>query len=219
MERRIITVPPGVLKFTTAEWDIDWRGQGLGDTNQGVSKTVVNALPRWVGSPSVVLTPDMIGHWRGIRAHAQGMVGVYRIQMVDPVVYEDERFLQSLTWSNGQTFSAGKGWAFDPTCAAPEAAARGAEEITISSPERPRVGQIMSHDLWPFAVTWVEVGAADTYRIGVQMPLRSDIAVGDRIKLRGEGLFEATDESMGNPAYGLDRVSRPRLSFREWINR
>ncbi|NRB18058.1 MAG: hypothetical protein HRU33_10960 [Rhodobacteraceae bacterium] len=77
----------------------------------------------------------------------------------------------------------------------------------------------MSHDDWPFVVTWVTLISGDVYELSIQMPLRAAIAVGDLINLRGVGRFEAVDEKAGNPAYDLQRVSKIQLSFREVLTR
>ena len=51
------------------------------------------------------------------------------------------------------------------------------------------------------------------------MPLRAAIPADGLIKMRGEGLFEATDESMGRAIYEPGLSARVGLSFREVLKR
>jgi hypothetical protein len=224
MERPIITVPQGFLRATNFDWDIDWRGQPPSDRTSGVTQTVVNAFPRWVGSPQIYLRGALIGQWKAIRGSAQGRVGIYRVPMCDPVGFALSEAgtvpADGLTYSDGNLFDNDKGFTFNPVCEAVTRADAGAEKVRVSSPTvAPKQGQIMSHDDWPFEVSWVQEVSAGTYDIGVQMPLRSTIYAGDTVNLQGVGRFEAVEEGMGNPSYGSGRVSTPRLQFREVLTR
>lgn len=222
MQREIVTIPPNLLRVLSVDWDIDWRGQSLGDVNSGAGATVYNAFPRWTGSPSIVLAEQEITQWRAIRAQAQGRVGIYRMEMCDPIGFaSSELYPSGVPFSNGEVFSTGVGFAYNPSCQAVNAAVRGATEIRIdvAGHAAPVVGQIMSHDDWPFVVTWVALVSGEVYDLGIQMPLRAAIAADDLINLRGVGRFEVADPRAGNPAYGLQRVSRIQLSFREVLTR
>jgi len=226
MRRPIITVPPGFLRKLSVEWDIDWRGQSLGDNSGGNTQSVFNRFPRWVGSPEVLIGRAEIGRWRAIRAAAQGRAGIYRVSMCDPAIFRDADTGASVPVfgipfsEDNQPFSTGQGFAYEPVCVAASAAAAGATQIRVGDADAPPVvGQIMSHNLWPFAVTSVTELAGGEYEIGVQMPLREAIPAGADIKLRGEGLFEAVEDSMGRHKYGPGYASRVPLSFREVLNR
>jgi len=223
MQRRIITIPPGLLRFLSLDWTIDWRGQSTGQSNAGHSKLVYNAFPIWVGSPQVVLSDAGLAQWRAVNLQAQGRVGLYRIEMRDPIGFRiPGESRKGNAFSNGAFFNTGVGVAFQPFGLAVGAVAAGSEQMRIDvSPTgiAPRQGQIMSHDDWPFAVTWVDHVSGDIYDVGLQMPLRTAIADDATINLRGHGLFEATDDLMGRAEYNINRVARPRLSFREVLNR
>ena len=226
MQRSVITIPQGFLRKISVDWDIDWRGQSLGDSNSGSTQTVYNRFPRWVGSPEVLLHQAEIGQWRAIRAQAQGRTGLYRVEMCDPAVF---RFTDTgdqvpgfgIPFSDAdQPFSSGQGFAYEPTCSAVSGASAGATSIRVEDADAvPSAGQIMSHNLWPFTVTYVTELGGGTYDLGVQMPLREAIPAGASIKLRGEGLFEAVEESMGRPKYGAGHAARTSLTFREVLNR
>ncbi|PXW78207.1 hypothetical protein BZA02_11110 [Ruegeria sp. P4] len=220
MKRPIVTVPHELLRFVEVDWDIDWRGQSNGDTTGGNSAVVFNKFPRWIGSPSLFLDADAMAMWRTVRAQAQGRLGIYKLTMIDPVGFDGDRSQQPLGFAGGGLFASGAGFAHDPLCFADSDAPAGATRIVISGAEhRPRPGQIMSHQMWPFVVTSVEERAGDVCALEIQMPLRVAIAKGDPIRLQGQGLFEAVEEGMGRSSYGLAMVSRPRLNFREVLNR
>lgn len=218
MERPIVTVPADYLHELNISWDIDWRGQSVGDTTAGNSQVVFNAFPRWVGQPEIMLVRSQITRWRSIRAQAQGMLGIYRIAMNDPLGFDDPLLGTSINYSTGQTHSTGQGFAYDPFVTAAADAAAGATVVRVTG-DRPNVGQIMSHDYWPFQVTYVDDLGSDTYDLGIQMPLRAAIASGDLIQSRGVGLFEVTEGNPGNPVYGVNRVSTVQLNFREVLSR
>lgn len=225
MQRPVITIPSGFLREINCDWDIDWRGQSLGDNNAGISQTVYNAFPRWTGAPSLFLEGKAIAQWRAIRAQAQGRIGIYRMRMCDPAGFSlwdtgVEVPETGISYATGRPFSTGYGFEYVPTCSAKKSASAGATEIRIENAAAvPVPGQIMSHNYWPFAVTYVTSVSAGVYDLGVQMPLRAAIAAGDVIKLQGEGLFEASEEGMGRPGYDVSIVSRPQLSFREVLSR
>ena len=226
MQREIVTIPASLFRELKMTWDIDWRGQPGGQSNTGISQTVYNAFPRWVGQPEVFLNGSAITQWRAIRAQAQGRVGVYRVPMCDPLGFSmadtGQSFPTGIPFSNGQPFSTGFGFAYEPFAVAASAASAGATQIRVDVSAvgvAPKTGQIMSHSEWPFMVTWVTEVSTDVYDIGIQMPLRAAIAVDDPVLMQGVGLFEAIDEGMGNPVYGATQFSTVRLSFREVLNR
>lgn len=221
MQRPIVTLPHDFLRFLSVDWDIDWRGQGLGETTGGGSATVHNKFPRWIGSPTIYLKGAALAQWRAIRAAAQGRVGIYRLPMLDPVGIDPVNAGSSdFFFDGGIGFDDRAGLVSDPVCFAAADASAGAEQIRVEGPAvDPVIGQIMSHNQWPFVVTWVAEVSAGVFDLGVQMPLREAIAAGDPVKLQGEGLFEAVEGSMGRPSYGVTRLSQLTLNFREVLNR
>jgi len=225
MQRLIVTVPAAFLRFISVDWDIDWRGQSLGENNGGGSQVVYNRFPRWVGTPSIILQGSAIAGWRAIRAEAQGRVGIYRIPMCDPAGFHFSATgagvpAAGIPFSEGPTFESGYGFAYEPRCTASASAAAGATSILVEDSDAvPVPGQIMSANSWPFVVTSVTEVSSGVYDLTVQMPLRAAISAGDTVLLRGEGLFEAVEDSMGRPSYGAGRLSKVKLSFREVLNR
>ena len=217
MSRRIITIPLPLMRSTSCDWDIDWAGQSAGASNDNMSQVVFNRFPRWIGSPSISLHGDLINAWRAVRARAQGRAGIYRVPMIDLDHMPD--MPDGILFDPDVPFDDGDGFAFEPfvTCAA--GAEAGADEIVVQETDfEARLGQFMSHDDWPFVVA-AKAAEGAAVRLTIEMPLRRAIPAGAHILLRAWGLFEATDDMMGNPAYGLVKVSAPQLSFREWLNR
>ncbi|MGY9046059.1 hypothetical protein P775_14270 [Puniceibacterium antarcticum] len=224
MNRKIINIPPDLIRFTSVDWDIDWRGQSIGG-NDGVDQVVFNRFPRWIGSPDMVLPGPQAARWRGIRAAAQGRSHVLRVPMIDPVAYDrlanvprDVRE-RGLPFSTGERLSTGYGFTYDAAVNAVGDAPKGAELLQVRQGThlRPVVGQIMSAADLPFIVTSVrDLGAGDL-ELGVQMPLRAAIKAGDRVSLCGWGLFELAGDMSARPEYGLSRVARPKLELVEWL--
>ncbi|AKO96833.1 hypothetical protein MALG_01657 [Marinovum algicola DG 898] len=229
MQREIVDVPRGLLRLLEVDWDIDWRAQGLRDSADGVSTAVINRFPRWSGSPRVVLSGERLRAWRAIRAEAQGLVGLYRVPMVDPVGYRPQAAAEAagiaatgVPFSTGEVFSHGQGFAFDPVALATAGFAAGAREITLDTATAggfPKVGQILSHDDRPFMVTAILATSGTECTIRIQLPLRADLPAGGRVQMQARGIFQAAEQQMGNPSYGRDQVSRVRLSFQEVLNR
>lgn len=225
MNRDTITVPPHVLLWTNMAWDIDWRGQSAGDATGGLTRTVFNGFPRWVGEPQAFVKDETLRQWRAIRASAQGRANIYRMQMVDPAGYKYPNTPQNgTTFEDGGRFSDGQGFLPQQFALSIGGHAKGAEEIrvdmsSISGAPSPNQGQIMSHDDWPFMVNWVLPVSGTIYDIGVQMPLRAAIADGDPILMQGVGRFEAVGDDMGAVPYGPAHYSRPKLQFREVLRR
>lgn len=230
MKRSIVTVPAHVMRHLSVNWDIDWRGRGAGDATSGLTRTVYDGFPRWTGSPEIFVRKETLRLWRAVRAQAQGRRNIYRIEMVDPVGFRPQEtgastatIRDGLPFGNGATFASGAGWRYAPFALAVGAHAKGAEEMRVDVEScggvAPKVGQIMSHDDWPFTVTWVQPVGGTVYDIGVQMPLRAAVRDSDPVLMRGVGRFEAAEEGMGNPSHGPALFSRPQLSFREVLAR
>lgn len=228
--RRIITIPEGLFRYTTFSWRIDWRNQAAGDFTDGTTNTAFAGFPRWVGSPSIVLHNDDLLRWRAVRNMAQGRIGIFRVRIVDVAGWDDNEMVPDAAWlsqgvpfAGGNVFANGLGWQYEPFALAAGPASRGATEVDLDmSPVggvAPRQGQIMSHDDWPFSVSWVQPMGDSIYRVGVQMPLRADISAGDFVLMRGTGRFEATEADMGSEDYDLQRVARPALQFTEVLRR
>jgi hypothetical protein len=226
MEREIITIPSSLMRITRVDWDIDWRGQGVGESNAGSGQTIYNAFPRWTGSVALYLRRDSLLQWRAIRAQAQGRVGIYRVPMRDPLGFDAVETGQSyptgVPFANGQSFGSGYGFAYEPFCTAVNAASAGDTQIRVDASAvgvAPKIGQIMSHNSWPFLVTWVTEISLDVYDIGIQMPLREAIVVDDPVLMQGVGLFEVTEDKSGAMPYGHKHQSTPVFDFREVLNR
>lgn len=231
MMRRIITIPPTLFKLTSADWDIDWRGQSAGEANSGVTTVVYNAFPRFVAEPSIVLRPDDIAQWRAVRAHARGRTGIYRVRMTDVVGFARKSVAPGASsWlttgtphTSGSLFANGLGYWYDPFVTAAASASAGAETIRVntvaSGGVAPNPGQIMSAADWPFVVTSVSSVSADVRELTVEPALRRSITAGDTILMTGAGLFEVSDDAAGNPTYDVSKVSRLSIGLREVINR
>ena len=148
--------------------------------------------------------------------------------MIDEAVFSRAKVLslaqitRGVPFSTGAYFSTGAGFDAGPFIAAAEAAEVGASEIRVTTTTAalvPVLGQILSADDWPMAVTHVVPEDGNVYRLGIQMPLRAAIAQGDPIRLVAMGRFELLDDLAGRAAYGLDLVSTPTISFREVLTR
>jgi hypothetical protein len=230
MQRPLITVPPALMRGRDFTWDIDWRGQGAGVMTEGTTKTIYAGFPRWVGSPQVTLHGETLLAWRALRARGNGRRGIYRVPMVDPVGFlpadagaTAQTAARGVPWSDDALFSDGVGFLFDPFVLAALDAAAGARTVRVDTSSAsdmvPKAGQIMSHDDWPFMVVGVRHITGTVYDLTVEMPLRAAISAGAEIKLRAYGRFEAMEEDMGAPSYGLTRVATPRLTFMEVLAR
>ncbi|GGE26588.1 hypothetical protein SAMN05421774_11256 [Gemmobacter megaterium] len=218
MIRDIIDIPLPFLRALTVDWRPDWRGQPPATGTDGSDQVVYNAFPRWVGAPQLVLPPEMVGAWRALVLRGQGRVNAYRVRMVDPVV--------SPVWSGAGWREVWSAWQsglyVEPRpqmpCAAPAAAGATSIVVDESALSRPiTVGSFLSYQDWPFAVTGRSgSGAATTLQVEL---LRVAIPAGAQIDVIARGVFLASGDAMGLPAYGLDRVARPQLDLVEWITR
>lgn len=229
MTRQIITTPTNFLRLSTVEWDIDWRGQSTSEFNSGITRTVHRGFPRWIGNSSFSLYRSDIAIWNAIRDTAQGRWGMYKIRMVDVASFNlydvgtTTEIEQGKQTDEGNYFSNGYGTEYEPFALADAAASAGADEIRVDTTSCgglvPAQGQIMSHNWWPFRVSWVRPVSGNVYRLGVQMPLREAIADGQVILMRGVGLFEAAEEATGVAGYGTDRFTRAQMRLVEVIGR
>lgn len=211
---RILTNTDALIRALVCNWDIDWRGQTSASAG-GVDQIVYNAFPRWIGTPKIDLRNVQIAAYRAVRAHGQGRAGVWRVPLVD----EDGRGPRpgGTTWGGGVTWDGGVSWAVEPTVVCAVAAAAGASEIVVTEGgETVTVGQFISHDDWPYVVTW-RSEESDGVHLGVEMPLRRPIPQGAEIHLRARGLFRLASDMSGNPAYDRRFVAQPELQFIEWL--
>lgn len=209
-----VDIPRPLMTAMTCDWDIDWRGQSAGVSNDGNRQTIYNRFPQWYGSPSIVLHGSLIDEWRAVRSRAQGRVRAYRVPMIDRTRGTGKR---DVTFSTGRRFSTGRGLAYLPAAICVQAAGAGSSELLLAERDEPiEVGQFMSHDDWPFYVVWKDTDGANV-RIGIEMPLRRSIPLGAEVMLRATGLFMATDDTMGNPSFDVNLISKPQLSFVEWL--
>lgn len=218
MIRQAIDVPLIFARVLNVDWRPDWRGSPAAQGTDGSEQVVLNRLPRYVGSPSLVLPPDMIGHWRAIILQGEGRVNAYRMRMIDPAVFP---VANGGGWrSDWRAYQAGLYQEPRPQVTVVTAASAGASSITVDETDAPRpipVGAHLSHNDWPFAVTG-RSGSGAAVVLQLKM-LRRAIPAGAKIDLIARGLFLATSDAMGFPDYGLDRVARPQLELVEWITR
>ncbi|ETX26597.1 hypothetical protein [Roseivivax isoporae] len=227
MQRPIVTVPYSMMCAPTRDWWIDWRGQGEAERVGGGTQVVFNQFPRWMGELSFRFSRERSAYWRSIAWAAQGRVGVYRLFMADPLVFNRadavpaDWLTMGKPFSNDQRFSSGSGFDPGPQVPAAAAAAPGAEEIVVTVTDSalvPKQGQIISANDWPMGVLWVSAEGGDVYRLGVTLQ-RATIAVGDPISLVATGLFEALDDVASRLGYDRGRVTSPAMTFREVLNR
>ena len=226
MSRSIVTVPYSLMLATEINWWIDWRGRGS-QRNDDTTKIVHNRAPRWRGELSLVLQGAAAGAWRARHWAAEGRAGVYRLFMIDPMLFDRMEVMSAaaaakgVPFSTGSYFSTGAGFEAGPYIAAAAAAEPGASSIVVSVPDPdlvPAVGQIISAHDWPMGVLSVEDLGEQTYRLEVSLQ-RATIAAGDPIALVATGLFEVESDEASSMPYGLSRVARPGLSFREALKR
>ncbi len=217
MNRGIIDVPRFLIMATAVDWDIDWRGQSAGSDTAGGEQIVYNRFPRWTGTPSVILPEPLIGIWRALRARAQGRVNAWRLPMIDPV----SAVGQCGGWqSDLHAWRAGLYQEYAPTVTCTVAASAGATTITVDervAPEPVRIGAYLSYNDWPFIVTG-RTGAGAATVLSVEM-LRTGVPAGGKVDLLAKGVFLASSDGMGNPAYDVNRVASFDLDLIEWINR
>lgn len=228
MRRACVTVPLSLMRQASVDWDIDWGGQAAGETLTAVSQVVVNGFPRFVGAPSLVFGRALHGLWRAHRWAAQGQAGLFRVPMYDPAILNISELsalsgamASGTTFSNGETFSTGAGWAYWPQLSVVTGGGPGRARIKVSVPASyllPKVGQIMSHDDWPFGVTGVSDNGDGTAWLTVER-LAKSVATGDLVNVIGIGRFELTDGMSGRAGYGPDGVIKPKLALREVLNR
>lgn len=220
INRSIITIPVGFLRHLDFNWDIDWRSQSPRAKLDGSSEDVLNAYPLWVGGSRVSLRQGDILTWRAIRARAQGRANLYRVRMCDPLSSHKSspQVQNGIPYSDNQPFSTGLGFEYRPFVTAVSNVARGAEVMTVSGAV-PRLGQIISHDDWPYIVTSVTTLSGGDHRVTFQMPLCAPIPAGATVFLDGSGLFEAVDPDMGAAPYGPGFHATTQLAFRQYINR
>jgi hypothetical protein len=226
MERPVITIPRSLLHELRMTWRIEWRGQDAGSTIGGNALSVINAFPRWIGSPEVSLHRDAIRRWRALMAEGQGRLGIYRLPMTDPIGFSwaaaaGAYAKSGVPFSSGARFSSGQGFNFTPTVLAVGAVANGATQFRMDvSPcgIGPVEGQMMSYDDWPFMVTWVDAVSDTLFDVGVQM-LRTAIPAGAEINMQAFGRFEVVDEGQGAASYGASRYTTATLSVQEVLRR
>ena len=218
MGRKIVTSPTDLMRVLDVNWDVEWRGQPPASTVGGIDVATYNRFPRFIGAPTLVLAGDRIAHWRAIRAAAGGRTAIYQVPMIDPVAAQSG---PQVPYSQGQFHSEGQGFDYAPTVELVAAVAAGDTSIVIDETGADfavKPGAFLSYNFWPFIVTSrIPLGGGQV-ELGVEM-LRTAIPAGSRIEQRARGLFIASDDQMGNPAYGLTFVSRPKLSFVEYLNR
>lgn len=220
MERHLVTAldAPGGFRITDISWDIDWRAQSAGTATSGRRGILLGKLPRWVGTLRFVTWEERLAAWNAMRWAGRGPLAVYRVRMIDGVTSGAPDSVAA-GFADGSSFSDGAGFAAPAAVPVVGDVVAGATEIVVDETGAPRpiaVGQILSFDDWPFAVTWREPVAGGV-RLGVEMPVRRPMSDGDLLRLEGTGLFELVDPAKGAAEYGVDRVARPVLQLQEWL--
>lgn len=213
----IVDVPLLFMRMTTVPWRIDWRGQGELSGLDGAAQFIYNSMPRFVGSVTPVLPPQMVLAWRAIIARGQGRANAYRMRMLDPLSGQSRAASWSMDW---RAYHAGIYVEPRPQALCVGGASAGATEITIDerSLRMPvRVGSYLSYGDWPMVVTG-RSGSGAAVVLSVDL-LRTDIPDGAAIDCIARGLFRASDDAGGWPVYGADRVATPTLDLVEWITR
>lgn len=227
MAREILTVPRSLVESSRINWTIDPRMQDAGPTTNGINQTVVSAFPRWVGTPRLRLHRAAILHWRAIVAMCRGRERVIRLPMIDPLglnwrALAGAYAAQGIPFSEGQYFSSGLGFAYQPFGLAVGAQALGATRITVDyapTGQPVQMGQRLSHDDWPFEVVAVISETGTQQVLQVEPPLRSAPADGDFVLFEAHGLFELVDPSTAAPAYARDHRATPEVALREVVTR
>lgn len=210
----IITIPHGVMRVLTCNWDIDWRSQSAGQGTDGGEQVFASPFPRWIGSPKLSLRGESLRLWRATRAKARGMVNVYRVPMIDHDAIPDA--YGTVDYANRPLSGA---YGDGPIVRLAAAVSAGATEILVTEEFYPAlIGAFISIADWPYIVTDREK-AGTNWRLAIEMPIRRPAASSAAVNLRAHGLFRATDDQMGNPAITYLGRSEPDLSFSEWITR
>lgn len=223
-------MPRALMRVAQVDWRIDQRAQASPDFASGVSQTVGQGYPRWVGAPVIRLRREGLMQWRAVASALRGRARVLRVPMVDPAGYHPSEIggtpgqvADGRPFASGQVFSDGQGWALAGFALAVGAALRGATTLTVDvascAGRAPRVGQIMSADDWPFVVTGVRAAGGTTYALSVEMPLRADIVDGAPVRLEGVGRFEVVAEDAGGLAYGRDQTTNITVALQEVLAR
>lgn len=215
MHRPLITLPP--LLASEVDWDIDWREQSSGTTIGGRRKIEIDGFPRWIGTPKLQLHRGEINTWRAHRWAARGQTGIFRVQMTDSASL-GFRPGGKLPFEDAVLFDDASGWANLPQLPCVGGAQAGATEIVIYeglSPQTVRLGALMSHDDWPFAVTWRMAEGAGRVRLGIEMPLRRPIPADDLIDMAAFGLFEMVEPRTGNVPYRSSRFGEAEFQLQE----
>ena len=136
MSREVITVPYAMMRADGVNWWIDFRGRGS-ERNDDTTQVIYNAAPIWRGDLSLVLPGKWAGEWRARHWAAEGRKNVYRLFMVDPILFDRGAYVGAalaalgVPFSSGAMFDNGLGFDAGPYALAAEDASPGAAEILI----------------------------------------------------------------------------------------
>lgn len=215
MTRRLMDLALHDIYATSVMWDIDWREQSSGATLAGHRNILIGALPRWIANIDGETFRTDIGRLRARTLAGRGMTGIFRVRMCDPAVFNGTKALT--TFSDGATFSDGSRFSEWPFVLCAEAAAVGSTSILLDPRALTlRVGQIMSYNDWPFAVTSL-MPEGGNLRAQVEMPLRTAIPQGAIVQAVGRGLFEMVSPMQGQQSYAQRLVAQPSFRLQEWL--
>ncbi len=222
MSRQIVTVPRALMRRSSVfDWDLDFRSQSAGPGTDGGEQVVLSRAPRFTGACELTLTRDTIAQWRAVRAAARGRVNALRIPMVDRRGWRQAG--DAVTFSEGETFSAGEGFAYEPACRALTSAAAGDAHLDVDWLDNavpPLQGMFLSYRDWPMIVTSViPLSAfAATYRLTVER-LAVAVPADALVNLRATGLFLFTEDTAAALSHGPTGAATPRVSVIEWVTR
>lgn len=228
MTPALVTLPPTLERYTQVEWDIDWRGQSAGLTNNAREQIVNNAFPAWTGVGTLIMHNDQLPEWAAVLTAMQGRANAIRMPMADPATFDARAATVAAGYdpdvgvplSGGQYTAGGTGTAYDPFVLVAAAASAGSTEIVVDESVvslSVRFGQVISIADWPYRVMG-RVADGANHRLTLAPSLRRAVAVNDVVHLRGWGWFRAASRLPG-VGYGAERAGAYTLQLVEWITR
>lgn len=230
MTRHVVEVPPRLSGLSDMPWIFDRRGTGLGNNLSGVSVSTFSKFPIWRGHLKMTLTGGEIAEWRALQSQVRGRHGLYAIEMIDPAVFRADEATAALgigvngfPFSDSAFFSDGSGFEFMPVCHAVGNHSVGARQLLLDVTQSgvpPKIGQIMSAGDYPFIVEQITPSGGTQYRVQIGSPcLRVDLMHGAEVRHVARGLYEAVEDTGGEPVYDGNWSAKVQLELREALRR